>query len=100
MGKSSLLGGGKKLPVPAHFEAEGMLVCLELLSSVYGESEISPIPVTSQIDENSEMDDYLTQKYKDQVCPLVLAVEGEIIFPLIGMFDSDMFILNYRQFYT
>jgi hypothetical protein len=56
--------------------------------------------MTSDIHHDSEMDDYLTQKYKDQVCPLFLAVEGEIIFPLIGMFDTDMFILNYRQFYT
>lgn len=98
MGKRSL-SSAKKLPVPAHFEGDGMLVCLELLSSVYGETEIVPVPMASEMHQNSEADDYLTQKYKDQVCPLLLEVEGEIIFPLVGMFDSDMFILNYRQFY-
>ena len=96
MKKQSFVGNLKKLPV-AYFGEEEMTVCLELLSLVYGESEIIPVPIT--FDEGDE-EDYLSQKYKDQVSPLFLAVEGEIIFPLIGMYDSDMFILNYRKFYS
>lgn len=96
MKKPSFVGNAKKLPV-AFFGEEGMDVCLELLSLVYGESEIAPVPVNFEADE---MEDYLRQKHRDKVEPLLLAVEGEIIFPLRGLFDSDMFILNYRQFYS
>lgn len=96
MKKQNFTGNAKKLPV-AYFGGEEMEVCLELLSLVYGESEIIPVPV--EFEEGAE-EDYLSQKYKDQVKPLLLAVEGEIIFPLIGMYDCDMFILNYRQFYS
>ncbi len=90
------MGNAKKLPV-AYFGGEEMSVCLELLSLIYGESEITPVPINI---EDSDEEDYLSRKYKDQVQPLLLAVEGEIIFPLLGMYDSDMFILNYRQFYS
>ncbi len=96
MKKQNFVGNVKKLPV-AYFGEEGMSVCLELLSLVYGESEIMPVPVNF---EEGDEEDYLSQKYKDQVGPLLLAVEGEIIFPLLGMYDSDMFILNYRKFYS
>jgi|GEM_PF-3089811 len=96
MKKQILMGNGKKLPV-AYFGEEEMNVCFELLSLVYGETEITPVHLELQ---DAETDDYLSQKYRDQVEPLLLAVEGEVIFPLTGMFDSDMFILNYRKFYS
>ena len=96
MKKQKFIGNAKKLPV-AYFGEEEMSVCLELLTLIYGESEITPVPV--DFEGKGDEEDYLSQKYKDQVSPLFLAVEGEIIFPLPGLFDSDMFILNYRQFY-
>jgi hypothetical protein len=96
MKKANFVKNAKKLPV-AYFGEEEMDVCLELLSLVYGESEITPVPINI---EGNEEEDYLSGKYRNQVEPLMLAVEGEIIFPLKGMFDSDMFILNYRQFYS
>ncbi len=97
MKKTDFTGNTKKLPV-AHYGEEGMDVCMELLSLVYGESEITPVAV--EFDEMGEEEDYLTQKYRDQVSPLFLEVAGEIVFPLPGLFDSDMFILNYRKFYS
>lgn len=89
-------GRKKRLPI-AYFGGEGHEICLELLSLVYGESEITPISCAMQ---ESESDDYLSQKYINHVKPMLLEVEGEIIFPLAGMFDSDMFIINYKKFYT
>jgi thioredoxin-related protein len=97
MKKANFTGNTKKLPVAGCGE-EGMEVCMELLSLVYGESEITPIAV--DLEEKGDEEDYLTQKYRDQVSPLFLEVSGEIVFPLPGLFDSDMFILNYRKFYS
>lgn len=87
----------KTLPVAYFGEEEVDDVCLELLASIYGESEIVPVPTVC---ETTDEEDYLSRKYKAQVQPLFLAVEGEIIFPPIGMFDSEMFLLNYRLFYS
>ncbi len=95
--KKSIRGkNGKRLPV-AYFAEGEMNVCLELLRSVYGESEIMPVPLLLETDES---DDYLSRKYRNHVEPLLLEVEGEVIFPPTEMFDSDMFILNYRRFYN
>ncbi len=87
----------KTLPV-AYFGEQDDL-CLELLSSVYGETDIVPVPVEFESAVSDE-EDYLSRKYKELVQPLFLAVAGEIIFPLIGMFDTEMFILNYSRFYS
>ena len=86
----------KKLPIIPLAGREN-LVHLELLSLVYKESSI--VPVSCHIDEDDGRD-YLTQKYVDQVEHLRLDVKGEIVFPLIRLFDSGMFALNYRKFYS
>ena len=89
-------GKPKKLPIIG-FDHEHLLVCLELLSVIYAESSILPVSVQER-DLDSE--DYLSQKYLDVMEPLKLEVKGEFIFPLMGLFDSKMFVLNYQKFYS
>ena len=85
----------KKLPI-IPLKGRENLVHLELLSLVYEESSI--VPVFCHIEEDDGRD-YLTQKYVDQVELLMLNVKGEVVFPLIRLFDCGMFALNYRKFY-
>jgi len=85
----------KKLPM-TYFGEENPEVCWELLSFVYGESEIDPVFI--ELDD-PDTEDLWGQKHRMQMEPLLLSVEGEIIFPMKHLFDTDMFILNYRQFY-
>ena len=86
----------KKLPI-VPLEGRNKLVHLELLSLVYKESSI--VPISCEIQENDDRD-YLTQRYVDQMQHLIIEVKGEIVFPLIGLFDCGMFALNYRKFYS
>lgn len=88
-------GKPKKLPVSG-FEHEQFLVCLELLSVIYAESSILPVSLEER-DPDSE--DYLSQKYLDVMEPMMLEIKGEFIFPVMGLFDSKMFVLNYQKFY-
>ncbi len=85
----------KKLPV-SFVEDANIILCLELLSVIYEESCI--LPVTIDVGPSDD-DDYLSQKYLDQVTLLVLEVQKEIVFPLIRLYDSEMFVLNYQKFY-
>lgn len=86
----------KKLPI-IPLKGREKLVLLELLTHVYKESSI--VPVACQL-EKSNKRDFLTQKYIDQVEPLMLEVKGEVVLPTIPLFDCGMFALNYRKFYS
>jgi hypothetical protein len=88
-------GKTKKLPV-AYTGDINEIICLALLAVVYEESSILPVSIDVQ---ESEAEDYLSQKYIDQFKPLVLEAFSEIVFPAIRMYDSEMFILNYQKFY-
>jgi hypothetical protein len=90
-------GSPKKLPM-AHSDREDVQAYLELLSIVYAESSIQPVSV--HVSESDDFEDYLTHKYAEVVKSLFLEVKGEVIFPLIGLYDTGMFALNYRQFYS
>ncbi len=70
---------------------------LALLSLVYEESSICPVSCHIEEDDGR---DYLTQKYVNEVEHLMLQVKGEVIFPLLGLFNCKMFTLNYRKFYS
>ncbi len=86
----------KKLPIVPLNGSEN-LVHLELLALIYEESSI--VPVSCHIEEDDGRD-YLTQKYVDQVETLMMKVKGEVVFPMIRLFDCGMFALNYRRFYS
>lgn len=85
----------KKLPVTLEGDINELL-CLELLAVLYEDSSILPVIVDV---EPSEDEDYLSQKYLDQVTPLVLETRCEIVFPVIRLYDTEMFVLNYQKFY-
>jgi hypothetical protein len=86
----------KKLPIAPLKGKEGTLH-LELLSLVYAESSICPVSCSIEEDDGR---DFLTQKYVDQVEHLILKVQGEVIFPVMGLFNCKMFTLNYQKFYS
>lgn len=86
----------KKLPISPLQGKENPLH-LELLSLVYEESSIRPVSCHIEEDDGR---DYLAQKYVDQVEGLMLHVKGEVIVPLLGLFNCKMFTLNYRKFYS
>jgi len=85
----------KKLPI-AHSDWDLIEPYLALLSLVYEESSIIPISLEER---ELESQDYLTRKYMDLVTPMILEVKGEVVFPL-GLYDSEMIVLNYRKFYS
>lgn len=86
----------KKLPISPLKGNESPLH-LELLSLVYEESSICPVSCHIEDDDGR---DYLAQKYVDEVEHLMLQVKGEVIFPLLGLFNCKMFTMNYRKFYS
>ena len=86
----------KKLPISPLHDKESSLH-LELLSLVYEESSIRPVSCSIEDDDGR---DYLTQKYVNEVEHLMLKIKGEVIFPLLGLFNCKMFTLNYRKFYS
>jgi hypothetical protein len=86
----------KKLPI-VPLKGKERVLHLELLALMYGESSI--VPVSCHIEEDDGRD-YLTQKYVDHVENLMMRVKGEVVFPMISLFDCKMFVLNYRKFYT
>lgn len=70
---------------------------LELLSAVYRDSSI--VPISCEVQEVEDLD-YFAQKYVDRMQQLMLEVKGEVVFPSLGLFDTGMFALNYRKFYS
>ena len=90
-------GQPKKLPI-VHSERDQFLAYLELLAVCYEDSSI--LPVLADIHKLPDDADYMTQKYLEVVTPLLLEVKGEVIFPLIPLFDSGMIALNYRKYYV
>lgn len=78
----------ENLPV-TYLAGEGISLCLELLSSI---SEVFDAAIASLEGERTEYQEYSN-------CSSVPEVRSEVIFPVIGLFDSDMFILNYGKFY-
>jgi hypothetical protein len=85
----------RKLPI-SPLKGKENLVHLELLALTYEESSIRPVSCHIEEDDGR---DYLTQKYVDQVEDLMLHIKGEVIFPVLGLFNCKMFTMNYRKFY-
>ena len=78
----------ENLPSP-YSSGEGLSLCLDLLSSV---SEVFDAAIASMEEQEMEYEQYHNPS-------VVLKVRSEVIFPVIGLFDTDMFILNYSKFY-
>ena len=73
----------------AYLNGEGVSLCLELLSTV---CEVFDAAIASLEEERRDCHPFDTH-------PLTLEIRSEVIIPVIGLFDSDMFILNYGKFY-
>jgi len=84
---------GKKIAV---LLSEGIdpQVSMELLSVMYEDSDIEPI----SFEQMGDSDDGLITS-QDLMAPLIINVKSEIICPMLPMFDSEIFVLNYQKFY-
>lgn len=69
-------------------------ISMELLSIMYEDSDIEPISFEQMAPE----DDGLIAS-QDLMEPLIINVKAEIICPMLPMFDSEIFVLNYQKFY-
>jgi len=84
---------GKKIAV---LLSEGIdpEISMELLSVIYEDSDIEPI----SFEESAPQDEALIATH-DPMASLVISVKSEIICPMLPMFDSEIFVLNYQKFY-
>lgn len=69
-------------------------ISMELLSVIYEDSDIEPI----SFEHMGPQDDGLITTH-DPMESLIISVKAEIICPMLPMFDSEIFVLNYQKFY-
>jgi hypothetical protein len=69
-------------------------ISIELLSVVYEDLDIEPIC----FEGNRNLDEGLLMQ-KDLMEPLIIDACAEIIYPILPLFDSEIFVLNYQKFY-
>ncbi|MEI8328754.1 MAG: hypothetical protein WCG14_01960 [Chlamydiia bacterium] len=66
----------------------------ELLSILFEDSGIEPV----SFEKTHEMDNGLLSQ-EDVLAPFIIQADAEIICPIIPLFDSEVFVLNYRKYY-
>lgn len=84
---------GKKIAVVLS-ETLDPQISMELLAVIYEDFDVEPI----SFEESKEIDEGLIIS-KDPMEPLLINVNSEIICPMIPVFDSEIFVLNYQKFY-
>lgn len=84
---------GKKIAVVLS-ETIDPQISIELLAVIYEGLDVEPI----SFEETREVDEGLLVS-KDPIEPLLINANSEIISPMIPIFDSEVFVLNYQKFY-